>query len=176
MTESLRGHLLIASPLLSDYFRRTVILMIEHSAEGALGVVLNRPSELVVGEAVPSLGDLAGDDEPVYIGGPVQPESVLALGEFGEPDAASKLVIGPVGVVDPEAPSAGSLQRTRIYAGYAGWGPGQLEAELEEDAWIIEPARPQDPWDDDDLWSDALRRKGGEYGLLASMPADPSMN
>jgi len=176
MTESLRGQLLIASPQLGDYFRRTVVLMIEHGPDGALGVVLNRPSELVVGEAVPALADLAGEDEQIYVGGPVQPEAVLALGEFGEPEVSTKLVVGPLGIVDPDAPAAGSLSRTRVYAGYSGWAPGQLEDELEQDAWFVEPAHPDDPWADDDLWAEALRRKGGEFELLATMPADPSLN
>ena len=174
MTESLRGKLLIAAPSLFDYFRRTVILMVEHTEEGAFGVVLNRASESTVGEAVPALADLAGADEPVQIGGPVATDSVVVLGEFDDPEASPKVVVGDLGVVDPE--EAAAVRRVRIYAGHAGWGPGQLEGELENEAWLIEPASSQDPFREDDLWSAALQRRGGEYALIATMPDDPSLN
>jgi putative transcriptional regulator len=175
MEESLRGQLLIAAPSLFDYFRRTVVLVIEHSEEGAMGVMLNRVSETTVGEAVPALADLAGDEDLVRIGGPVSPESVVALGEFEDLDDAATNVVGLIGLLDPDAPDP-SLRRLRVYAGYAGWGPEQLEGEIEEGAWIVVPADPGDPFDDGDLWADALQRKGGPYSLLATMPADPSLN
>jgi putative transcriptional regulator len=173
--ESLRGQLLIAAPSLFDYFRRTVVLVLEHSEEGAMGVVLNRESETRVADAVPVLAELATPDELVRVGGPVAPQSVVALGEFGDVEEAGLLVVGSVGTLDPDADN-GSLRRLRVYAGYAGWGAGQLEGELEEEAWVVVPARPEDPFADGDIWSDALRRKGGSYKLLATMPADPSLN
>jgi putative transcriptional regulator len=174
MTESLRGKLLIAAPSLFDFFRRTVILMVEHTEEGAFGVVLNRASESTVGEAVPALADLAGPDGPVHIGGPVATDSVVVLGEFEDPEDSPKVVVGDLGVVDPEEATA--VRRVRIYAGHAGWGPGQLEGELESEAWLVEPASAEDPFRDDDLWSTALQRRGGEYALIATMPDDPSLN
>lgn len=174
MTDSLRGKLLIAAPSLFDFFRRTVILMVEHTEEGALGVVLNRASETTVGEAVPALAELAGAEEPVRIGGPVETESVVILGEFEDPDSSPKLVVGDLGVVDPDDEAA--LNRVRIYAGHSGWGPGQLESELDRDAWLVEPASPEDPFHQGDIWSAALQRRGGEYALLATMPEDPSLN
>jgi putative transcriptional regulator len=174
MTESLRGKLLIAAPSLFDFFRRTVILMVEHTEDGAFGVVLNRSSESTVGEAVPALAGLAGDEEPVRIGGPVATDSVVVLGEFEDPEASPKIVVGDLGVVDPE--DAAEVRRVRIYAGHAGWGPGQLEGELEAEAWLVEPADTEDPFREDDIWSAALQRRGGEYALLATMPEDPSMN
>jgi putative transcriptional regulator len=137
--------------------------------------VLNRPSDAPVREAVPGLADLAEPDSVVHVGGPVQPQAVIALGEFEDPDDASRLVVGHVGVVDPDNTEV-QLQRARVYAGYAGWAPDQLEAELEAEAWIVEPVDPDDPFADDDLWPVALRRKGGEYALLARMPVDPSLN
>jgi putative transcriptional regulator len=173
--ESLRGQLLIAAPSLFDYFRRTVVLVLEHSADGAMGVVLNRESETRVADAVPVLAALATPDELVRVGGPVSPQSVVALGEFGDVDEAGTLVIGSVGTLDPDADNA-SLRRLRVYAGYAGWGAGQLEGELEEEAWVVMPARPEDPFADGDIWSETLRRKGGSYRLLSTMPADPSLN
>jgi putative transcriptional regulator len=175
MPESLRSHLLIASPRLADYFRRAVVLVLEHNEDGAMGVVLNRPSDASVRDAVPGLADLGEDDDVVHVGGPVHPEAVIALADFDDPDDASRLVVGALGVLDPDNPEV-DLRRARVYAGYAGWGPDQLEAELEEDAWIVDPVDPEDPFHADDLWSVALRRKGGEYALLARMPVDPSLN
>ena len=175
MEDSLRGQLLIAAPSLFDYFRRTVVLVVEHSEEGAMGVMLNRVSETTVGEAVPALAGLTGDEDLVRIGGPVSPESVVALGEFEDLDEAATGLVGTLGLLDPDSPDP-SLRRLRVYAGYAGWGPSQLEGEIEEGAWIVLPADPGDPFDDGDLWADALQRKGGAYSLLATMPADPSLN
>ena len=173
--ESLRGKLLIASPALPDWFRRTVILIVEHTEEGAFGLVLNRRSETTVADAVPVLEGLAGPDEPVHIGGPVQQEGVVALGEFPDPGLSPKPVVGDVGLVDLDHPPEG-LERVRVFAGHAGWGEGQLDGELEAEAWIVAEAEPGDAFSDGDLWADALRRQGGEYELLARMPADPSMN
>jgi putative transcriptional regulator len=174
MTDSLRGKLLIAAPSLFDFFRRTVVLMVEHTDEGAFGVVLNRASETTVAEAVPTLAGLAGAEEQVRIGGPVGTESVVILGEFSEPESSPKLVVGDLGIVDPD--DRGAVSRARIYAGHSGWGPGQLEDELDRDAWMVEPASPEDPFRDEDIWSLALQRRGGEYALLATMPEDPSLN
>jgi putative transcriptional regulator len=173
--DSLRGKLLIASPGLSDYFRRTVVLVIEHNEEGAMGVVLNRPSDAPVIDAVPQLAGLADDEDVVHIGGPVSPESVIALGEFEDRSEAARPVIGDLGLIDPERPDP-ELRGLRVYAGYAGWGPEQLESELEAEAWIVEDADPTDPFLDEDAWPVVLARKGGAYALLATMPADPSQN
>ena len=175
MEDSLRAHLLIASPRLADYFRRSVVLVLEHNEEGAMGVVLNRPSDALVRNAVPDLVHLGELDDVIQVGGPVQPQAVIVLGEFEQPLDASRIVAGELGVVDPDRADA-ELRRARVYAGYAGWAPGQLEAELEQDAWIVEPVDPDDPFREDDLWPAALARKGGEYALLARMPADPSVN
>ena len=175
MSDSVRGKLLIAAPSLFDYFRRAVVLVLEHTPEGAMGVVLNRESETAVSEAVPALAELPGADDLVRVGGPVAPESVVALGDFADPEEAGMSVLGPLGTLDPEGPNS-SLRRMRVYAGYAGWGPGQLDGELEEGAWIVQAADPDDPFRSDDIWSEALRRKGGGYRLLATMPADPSLN
>jgi putative transcriptional regulator len=175
MDESLRGRLLIAAPSLFDYFRRTVVLVLEHTEDGAMGVVLNRLSETPVADAVPALAGLAPEGELVRFGGPVAPQSVVALGEFADPSEAGTTVVGSLGTLDPEAANA-SLRRLRVYAGYAGWAPGQLDGELEEGAWIVADADPDDPFRDDDIWSTALRRKGDGYRLLATMPTDPSLN
>jgi len=173
--ESLRGKLLIATPALEDFFHRAVVLVIEHSDEGAMGLVLNRPTETAVADAVDRLAPLAGADDVVQLGGPVSPESVIALGEFEEPAQAAQMVVGDLGLVDPDAPDP-DLRGLRVYAGYAGWGPGQLEGELDADAWIVDDARAEDPFREEDLWPVALARKGGHFALLARMPPDPSLN
>jgi putative transcriptional regulator len=171
----MRGQLLIAAPSLFDYFRRAVVLVLEHTPEGAMGVVLGRSSETRVADAVPALAELADAEDLVYLGGPVAPESVVALGDFGEPGEAGLRVVGSLGTLDPDG-SNDSLRRLRVFAGYAGWGPGQLDGELEEEAWIVHAADQDDPFRDGDLWSNALTRKGGRYRLMATMPADPSLN
>ncbi len=179
--DSLRGNLLIAGPTLFDpNFRRAVVLVGEHTDEGALGVVLNRPSPATVQEIVPPLAPLAGPEELLFFGGPVQPEAVIVLAEFDEPDRAEMLVLDRIGFligeVDPD--QTGPIARARIFAGYTGWGPGQLEAEVDESSWLIGPAVPDDVFGpaDADLWRVAVRRKGRGFATLSLMPADPTMN
>jgi putative transcriptional regulator len=181
--ESLRGKLVIASPSIHDpNFRRTVVYMTEHGDEGAMGLVLNRAAETTVGDAVPELGWLADSDQPVHVGGPVAPQSVVVLAEFERPELSALLVEDDLGFVPGEVPDpdelGAALGRARVFAGHAGWGPGQLESELEEESWIIEPARREDVFTDDPegLWSAVLKRKGSQYALLATMPMDPSVN
>ncbi len=180
--ETLRGQLLVAAPTLEDpNFARTVVIVGEHNEDGALGVVLNRPSETEVAEAVPDLADLVETGEIVHVGGPVQTSAVLVLAQFSEPDQAHQLVVGDVGflAVDEEDDRvATAVCRARVFAGYAGWGPGQLEAELAREDWIVEPATGEDVFSDDPetLWSRVLERKGGQYRLLARMPVDPTVN
>jgi putative transcriptional regulator len=173
--ESLRGQLLIATPALPDEFERTVVLVIEHNDEGAMGLILNRPTETVVAEAVPGLDGLSGSDRHVYAGGPVARDTVIALADFEDVTQAARTVVGQVGLVDPDTTDL-ELRDLRVYAGHAGWGPGQLDSELEAEAWIVDRARPEDPFADQDLWPLALQRMGGEYALLARMPDDPSLN
>jgi putative transcriptional regulator len=179
--ESMKGQLLIAVPALIDpNFRRTVVLIGEHNEEGALGLVLNRPSEATIEEAVPELSVLVDGSEQVHVGGPVQPSAIVIIADFVDPERAGSLVFDSVGFlpaeVDPDA--LGELTQVRVFAGYAGWGPGQLDGELEEGSWIVEPAIATDVFtlDPDELWSEVLRRKGGPYSVLALMPVDPSLN
>ena len=178
---SLRGRLLIASPALVDpNFARSVVLITGHGDEGAMGVVLNRPSDSEVGEIAPELGHLI-DADPVFIGGPVQPQALVVLAEFSDPSAAAWLVVADVGFVSAETDSSElgrAIRRGRVYAGYSGWGAGQLEAELEQEAWIVEPPLPAELFPDDPsaLWQDVLARKGGQFALIARMPDDPSLN
>lgn len=179
--DSLRGKLLIASPSLDDpNFARSVVLITEHGEEGAMGIVLNRPSEAEVAAVIPDLEPVAGG-EPIFVGGPVQPEALVVLGEFTDPEKAAWIVVADVGLVSArteldELPDA--IRRGRVYAGFSGWGPGQLEDEIEEGAWIVEAPIPPELFPDDPavLWSGVLRRMGGEYALVARMPEDPSLN
>ena len=177
--DSLQGQLLVASPALLDpNFRRTVVLVTEHGDHGAAGLVLNRPSETTVDEVVPQLEWLADPDERVYVGGPVEQNAVLVLGEFEDPEESPVSVFGDLGFVALDEQDAASVRRRRVFAGYAGWGEGQLEEELERDDWILEPALPEDVFaeDVDNLWGGVLRRKGGVFELVARMPEDPSVN
>jgi putative transcriptional regulator len=170
MSGSLKGQLLIASPsILDPNFRRTVVFMTEHGDEGAMGLILNRAAETTVSEAVPDLAWLAEGDDIVHVGGPVAPQSVVVLAEFEEPGQSALLVDDDLGFVPAEVDDTDAL---------AGWGPGQLEAEMDEESWIVEPAAREDVFTDDpeELWARVLRRKGREYALLSTMPMDPSLN
>jgi putative transcriptional regulator len=179
---SLAGRLLLASTTLEDpNFLRTVVLVGMHSEEGALGLVLNRPSTTTVASAVPQLEELVEDEEPVYVGGPVQSSSIVTLAEFVDPSPAGLLVLGRIGLPAPDASLEDLLaatSRRRVYAGYAGWGEGQLDAELDRGDWIPQDALPDDVFSaqPEELWSSLLTRKGGRYALLARMPLDPSLN
>jgi putative transcriptional regulator len=181
--DSLRGKLLLAGPTLLDpNFRRTVVLITEHTEDGAMGLVLNRQSTVAVGDAIPSLEWLESQDAIVHVGGPVAPTGVIVLAEWAEPDLAGLLVDGHLGFLagEPDDPDevAGAMRRVRVFAGHAGWGPGQLEGELAEDAWIVADRIDDDVFtaDPEALWAAVLRRMGRSFALLATMPLDPSMN
>ena len=180
--DSLKGKLLFSAPALFDpNFRRTVVLVAEHGEDGAMGLVLNRPSATTVGEAVPDLADVAGADSPVFVGGPVQPQAVLVLAEFEEPEDAAAVVAGDIGFARADGDLdelARTTRRARVFAGYSGWSAGQLEAELEEDSWLVEPIGAIDLLADpeEDLFRSALDTKGGSYRILALLPDDPRQN
>ena len=181
--DSLRGQLLIASPAVHDpNFRRTVVLIAEHNEAGAMGVILNRPAQVTVAGAVPELEELAEHDDAVHLGGPVGESSVTVLAEFADLDAAAMLIDDDLGFLGSQADAhehlADVVNRARVFAGHAGWEPGQLEAEMEEESWIVEPALREDVFTEDPegLWSSLLRRKGGEYVVIATMPDDPTLN
>ena len=170
--ESLRGRLLISSGGLFDpNFRHTVVLVGEHNADGVLGVVLNRALDVTVQKAVPVLSAFVPAGEALFQGGPVQPASPVLLAELVHPELADIPVFGSVGflVGEVSADVQPGILRARVFAGYSGWGPGQLEAEMAEDSWILEPAREDDVFTDapDLLWSRVLERKGPEYRRLS---------
>jgi putative transcriptional regulator len=180
--DSLATQFLIASPAILDpNFHRAVVLITAHTEEGAVGLIVNRRSEATVQETVPQLDELVEPDAPIFVGGPVNAEGVAVLAEFEDPDDAGVVVLDDVGFValdealETEPPR---VQRARVFAGVAGWGPDQLEDEFAREDWIVAPAGADDIFTDDPdrLWSDLLRRKGGQYELVARMPLDPSSN
>jgi putative transcriptional regulator len=180
--ESARGKLLIAGPALLDpNFWRAVVLVVEHNEDGALGLVLNRPSETSVREAVPQLEELVEGEELLYIGGPVQPSSVIVLARLEDPSDAALLSFDDIGVIgtgDGSDGQAPGVRQGRAFVGHSGWGPGQLDAELDRGDWITEPARREDAFaqEPSELWTTVLTRMGGSYALVARMPPDPSVN
>lgn len=240
MTEapSLTGRLLVATPVLADpNFDRAVVLLLDHDDEGSLGVVLNRPTPVDVGDILEPWAELAGEPGVVFQGGPVSLDAALAVGvvpasdvadrvgDAGSPESAGppaepagavgpegpddatgahepvapagaagepgtgagdgplgwRRVHGAIGLVDLEAPPellAAELGSLRIFAGYAGWGPGQLEKEVEEGAWYVVESEPGDVSSPapERLWRSVLRRQRGELAMVATYPDDPSLN
>ncbi|MER5972710.1 YqgE/AlgH family protein [Streptomyces sp. NPDC002055] len=192
MTEvsSLTGRLLVATPALADpNFDRAVVLLLDHDDEGSLGVVLNRPTPVGVGDILESWAELAGDPGVVFQGGPVSLDSALGVavvpGEtgavVGEGPLGWRRVHGAIGLVDLEAPPellAAAVGSLRIFAGYAGWGPGQLEEELVDGAWYVVESEPGDVSspDPEQLWRAVLRRQRNELAMVATYPDDPSLN
>ena len=183
--ESLTGRLLVATPALRDpNFERTVVLIVAHEDGGALGVVLNRATEVQVSEVLGAWGGLAGEPAVVFEGGPVAPEAAICLARArpgaGELDGFNR-VSGAVGTVDlsgdPDTMRE-ALVGVRVFAGYAGWSPGQLENEIETGSWFVFDALPSDAFAvrPDDLWPMVLRRQGGLMAAVAHFPADPTMN
>jgi putative transcriptional regulator len=178
--DSLQGKLIVSSPSLNDpNFRKTVVLIAHHDEEGALGLVLSRPSDIAASDAVPVLGGLPGAEDPVFVGGPVQMDAFLVLAEFEDVDQAAAPIMDGVGFMPADAePGDLAIKRVRLFVGYSGWGSGQLEDELEEDSWIVVDAVAADAFadDPDDLWRTVLQRKGGAFSLMENMPFDPGLN
>ncbi len=178
--ESLQGKLLVSSPALLDpNFRKTVVLIAHHDDEGAMGLVLSRPSDVIASDVVPTLAGIPGSEEPVFVGGPVQPEAFMVLAQFGDPTRAAAPIMDDVGFMPADAePDELPITRLRLFAGYSGWGGGQLESELEEGSWIVVDAVADDAFagDPDVLWRAVLHRKGGAFALMENMPYDPGLN
>jgi len=181
------GKLLIAEPMLGDpNFDRSVVLMVDHTAEGALGVVLNRPTDREVATVLGRWGDLAARPPVLYLGGPVEQDGVLALARrraFGPRErlAGWSPVVGDVGTLDLQRDPdelAPDLAGVRFFAGYSGWGPGQLEAELGDGAWYVVESEPGDVSSPqpETLWRQVLRRQRGDLAMIATYPDDPSLN
>ena len=181
------GSALVAAPGLVDpNFHRTVVLIIEHQAAGTVGVVLNRPSDVAVHDVLPLWSPLATVPRALYVGGPVQQRSALCVaalpaGVDAERTEGMIKVRGSLALVDLDADPdlmAPRLRGLRVFAGYAGWGEGQLAAEINRGDWLVVPALAEDVLapPDTDLWSRILRRQGLPLALLATYPIDPSLN
>ena len=177
--------LLVASPELRDpNFADTVVLVLDADADGAMGVVLNRPSAVPVASVLAPWRDLVAEPDVLFHGGPVQPDGALAVGwvpEGEDPPVGFRPIAGGLGIVDLDTPVElvdGTMRGLRIFAGYAGWGPGQLHAEVAGGDWYVVPALPGDTFLDDttELWRDVLRRQPGELAWHSTRPADPDLN
>lgn len=183
--DALAGRLLVATTSLREpTFARTVILLLDHEpGNGALGVVINRPDDTPVVDVVPAVADLTTPPEVLFDGGPVAPTSAIALGlaaPGAEPDGWTAVAAPIVSVDFDHDPAllAASLRELRVFAGCAGWAPGQLEAEIAAGAWYVVDALPGDPFlqQPTRLWQAVLRRQGWPLAAVAVCPVDPTMN
>lgn len=175
MSDSLAGKLLVATPLLVDpNFYRTVILMLQDDEEGTVGVVLNRPSDEMVEAHLPEWVDRTQPPKVIHFGGPVEPEVAIGLStsDEGMPSGLPGL-----NLVDLSSPPPGDGPAVRVYSGYAGWGEGQLEAEIEMGSWYVVQASPDDPFEHpEDQWRRVLRRQPGILSLVSTYPEDVRAN
>ncbi len=181
---SLAGSLVVATPVIGDpNFERTVVLLLEHSEDGAFGLVLNRPTDLDLLDPLPQWYSFAATPCVVFVGGPVEQERAIALARADGDRTITgwNRVLGRVGTLDlscePDDVGPG-LEDIRVFAGYAGWGSGQLEAEIDTGAWFVVDALPEDILSDDpeQLWPRVLRRQPGSVAMFAQYPPDPSAN
>lgn len=184
---SFTGSLLVASPLLDQPpFRRSVVLLLDHDDDGALGVIVNQPAELTVERVLAAWSSTVSEPGVLFAGGPVGTDSALAVAELYENAASAeppgwRACFGRIGLVDLDAPPAlltDAIKRMRIFAGYSGWSSGQLEGEIEEGAWYVVDSRPDDIFDlhPVDLWRRVLRRQRDEMAFVSTYPDHPAMN
>ncbi|MBI2244712.1 MAG: YqgE/AlgH family protein [Nocardioides sp.] len=185
MTEARAGMLLVATPALLDpNFADTVVLLLDVDEQGALGVVLNRPSAIPVDDVLDGWGDVAAEPEVLFQGGPVGLQGALAVALLVRADdvpVGFRVVDGRLGLVDLDTPLElvrGGLEGLRVFAGYAGWGADQLRDEIEEGSWYVVPGEARDVFRSDasDLWRDVLRRQPGELAWHSTRPFDPDLN
>jgi len=180
---SLRGQLLVATPPLADpNFDGSVVLLLEHGEDGALGIIINRPTDATLESVLPEWHAHASAPAVVFSGGPVAPEAVIALARGGsENEFGWVQVLGEVGTVDVGGDPGDlefPLDDLRIFVGYAGWAAGQLEDEIAQEAWFVVPLLRTDPFSrtPEHLWRDVLRRQRGRVAMFAHYPTDPEVN
>ncbi|AWB91589.1 YqgE/AlgH family protein [Aeromicrobium chenweiae] len=180
--DSLRGTMLVATPAIeAGPFLRSVVFLLDHDQDGALGVIVNRPLESEVDEVLPDWAGLVNAPVCLFQGGPVAMDSALALGVVADvPPLGWRQMAGRVGLIDLDGPlpANGELYGLRVFAGYAGWGPGQLEEEIAQGAWLVVPAEDGDLISPrpETLWRDVLRRQDDDVRFWATFPDDPSAN
>lgn len=179
----LRGRLLVATPLIgAGPFWRSVVYVLDHGDDGALGVIVNRPLNAQVGDVLPSWADVVSAPTQLFDGGPVGSDAALAVGVVhdGLVPVGWQQMSNRVGLLnlDGPVPASGEFAAIRVFAGYAGWGPDQLEGEIEEGSWFVLEAADSDlgSHDPETLWRDVLRRQAGDLRLLATFPPDPDLN
>lgn len=190
-TGTTKGRLLVATPMLDDpNFDRVVIYVVEHHDDGALGLVLNRPSDEQLDNPLDRWIDVQSTPRQVFSGGPVEPEALIALARTDDPTItmASGDTGGPLAPLDSEIASADlstdpmlvadQIRDLRVFRGYAGWSAGQLEMEIATGSWIVLDSNTADVFTDtpDDLWRRVLRRQPGRLGWLADAPDDLTAN
>ena len=173
--ETHAGKLLVATPQLMDpHFWRTVIFMLQHDEEGTVGLVLNRPTPELVVDHLPEWVGANSGPQRLFYGGPVEPEMAIALGPGNSGETTS---LPGVALVDLSSNPPTDLTGIRVYSGYAGWGSGQLEAEIAEGSWYLVQASPDDPFDrPEGQWSRILRRQSGYLSLVSTFPDDVALN
>jgi putative transcriptional regulator len=190
MPDALAGKLLVANPRLADpNFDRSVVLVLAHTDDGALGVILNRPSDTQLLDPLPRWSGLADFPSLIFEGGPVGRDSVICLARVPAPALLEsrvgpngwRHVAGDVGTpdLDPDPDLiGGAVGSLRIFAGYAGWAAGQLEGELLAGGWWVLEAQPGDPFGEHpvDLWHNVLRRQPGDLRMVATYPRDLAVN
>jgi putative transcriptional regulator len=186
MTDSpLRGRLLVSQPTLKDSnFDRTVVFVLEHSDDGAVGLVLNRPSQVELAEALPLWAEYAATPPVVFAGGPVvEEDTAICLARAGGGAEANgwKAIADGFGTVDVNRTPAEigvKVHEIRLFAGYSGWGRGQLEMEISMGGWFVVDARPVDAFtaDPEGLWKAVLGRQQGMLAWMATFPPDIQMN
>jgi putative transcriptional regulator len=179
------GRLLVATPSLDGpIFARTVVLLLDHTSDGSMGVVLNRPLEVDVDVVLPAWQPYLTAPGRLFRGGPVGQDSALGLVAVpgdADPPAGVRRIAGSLGLVDLDADPAavtGRLAGARVYAGYAGWAGGQLLGEVAEGSWYVVDAEARDAFTDRParLWREVLRRQPGPLAYLATLPEDPGLN
>lgn len=179
------GTLLVAGTALSDgVFDGTVILMLDADDSGSLGVIINRISDVDLDTALPGWSAVTSYPRVLFDGGPVSPEGAICLARpvsADEEPPGWRPLFERVGLLHLDTPleiAHGAYSDLRIFAGYAGWAPGQLRHEISLGAWHVVPSRPTDPFDPDPtaLWRRILRRQGGELGVLSTWTSRPELN
>ena len=181
-----KGRLLVATPPLDDpNFDHTVVYMLEHHDEGAIGVVINRPTDESLVDPLDRWDTLQAAPGSVFLGGPVETDALIALALAKQPVTEPTDELSPVSghvasadLTNDPALVAALVDSVRVFRGYAGWGPGQLEGEIEAGAWLVLDAEPEDVFaaEPDHLWRTVLRRQGGRLAWLADAPDDLSAN
>jgi len=175
--DNLAGRFLVATPIIDlPPFARSVVLLLEHDDTGAIGIILNRDSGLLVADLLPEVATLVTEPAHVFIGGPVSTDTAVALARAPRDSFLRPSPLATIGLIDPTDPPGG-VDAMRIFAGYSGWDPGQLEAEIEEQAWWPTLADVEAVFTDTrDLWRESVKRAPGRIPLFGTYPDDPSTN